>query len=127
MQQAAEWVYTGRVFNAEEALRRPAGAQRPPPGRAAAGGATRSPAEIAENTAPVSVALSRQMMWRMLGADHPMDAHRADSRGILVRGRSAELAEGVNSLPREAAGGVPDRVSDGLPDLFPDWEDPEFA
>ena len=55
-------------------------------------------AEIADNTAPVSVALSRQMMWRMLGADHPMVAHRADSRAILHRGRSADAREGVASF-----------------------------
>ena len=105
IQQAAEWVLTGRVFGADEAL---------------AGGLVRSvhppdellPAayalagEIADHTAPVSVALSRQMLWRMLGADHPMAAHRADSRGILDRGRSADVAEGRDQLPREAAGGV---------------------
>jgi enoyl-CoA hydratase/carnithine racemase len=126
MQQAAEWVYTGRVFDAAEAL---------------AGGLVRSvhapdellPAayalatEIADHTAPVSVALSRQMLWRLLGADHPMAAHRADSRGILLRGRSADVAEGVTSFLEKRPAVFTDRVSDGLPDLFPGWEDPEFA
>ena len=64
-------------------------------------------AEIADNTAPVSVALTRQMMWRMLGADHPMDAHRADSRAILAPGgQLADAREGRHELPREAAGGL---------------------
>jgi enoyl-CoA hydratase/carnithine racemase len=126
MQQAAEWVYTGRVFDADEAL---------------AGGLVRSvhppdellPAayalatEIVDHTAPVSVALSRQMLWRLLGADHPMAAHRADSRGILLRGRSADVAEGVSSFLEKRPAVFTDRVSDGLPDLFPEWEDPEFA
>jgi enoyl-CoA hydratase/carnithine racemase len=125
IQKATEWVFTGRVFSAQEALE---------------GGLVRSvhPAdelltvarelarEIAENTAPVSVALSRRMLWRMLGASHPMEAHRADSRGIMERGRSADSKEGVMSFLEKRAAVYPDRVSDGLPDIFPGWEDPEF-
>ena len=82
--------------------------------------------EIVEHTAPVSVALSRQMLWRMLGADHPMAAHRADSRGILERGRSADVREGVTSFLEKRPPQFVDRVSDGLPDLFPAWAEPEF-
>ena len=67
------------------------------------------------------------MMWRMLGADHPMEAHRADSRAILDRGRSADTREGVTSFLEKRPAVYTDRVSDGLPDVFPDWEDPEFA
>lgn len=125
IQQATEWVYTGRVFGADEAL---------------AGGLVRSvhapddllPAahalarEIADNTAPVSIALSRQMMWRMLGASHPMDAHRVDSRGIMERGKSADSKEGVMSFLEKRPAVYPDRVSDGLPNIFPSWVDPEF-
>lgn len=125
IQQATEWVYTGRVFSADEAL---------------AGGLVRSvhapeellPAahelarEIADNTAPVSVALSRRMMWRMLGASHPMEAHRVDSRGIMERGRSADSKEGVMSFLEKRAAVYPDLVSDGLPDIFPNWDEPEF-
>lgn len=125
IQQATEWVYTGRVFSASEAL---------------AGGLVRSvhapeellPAahelarEIADNTAPVSVALSRRMMWRMLGASHPMEAHRVDSRGIMERGKSADSKEGVMSFLEKRAAVYPDLVSDGLPDIFPNWDEPEF-
>jgi enoyl-CoA hydratase/carnithine racemase len=126
MQQAAEWVYTGRVFDADEAL---AGglvrSVHPPDELLPAAYALAS--EIADHTAPVSVALSRQMLWRLLGADHPMAAHRADSRGILLRGRSADVAEGVTSFLEKRPAVFTDRVSDGLPDLFPGWEEPEFA
>jgi enoyl-CoA hydratase/carnithine racemase len=83
--------------------------------------------EIADNTAPVSVALSRQMMWRMLGADHPMEAHRVDSRGIQARGRSADASEGVTSFLEKRSAVFPDKVSEGLPAIFPDWEDPQFS
>lgn len=123
--QALEWTYSGRVFEADEAL---AGglvrsvhppAELLPAARAIA-------ADIAEHSAPVSVALTRQMMWRMLGAPHPMHAHRADSRAILARGRSADVREGVTSFLEKRSAVYTDRVSDGLPDVFPDWVDPQF-
>lgn len=123
--RALEWSYSGRVFDAGEAL---------------AGGLVRSlhepadllpaaramAAEIAEHSAPVSVSLTRQMMWRMLGAPHPMHAHRADSRAILARGRSDDAREGVTSFLEKRPAVYTDRVSDGLPDVFPGWTDPEF-
>ena len=123
--QATEWVYTGRVFGADEAL---------------SGGLVRSvhsgddlmktareiAREIADNTAPVSVAMSRRMLWQMLGASHPMEAHRADSRGIMERGRSTDSKEGVVSFLEKRSAVYPDKVSDGLPDIFPQWQEPEF-
>ena len=90
-QQAVEWVYTGRVFPAPR-RRSPAGWCAACTRRELLHAARALAAEIADNTAPVSVALSRQMLWRMLGADHPMDAHQVDSRGIAERGRSATPA-----------------------------------
>ena len=124
--QAAEWCFTGRVFPAAEAL---------------AGGLVRSvhapdellptaraiAAEIAENAAPVSVALTRQMLWRMLGADHPMEAHRVDSRGILERGRSADSREGVVSFLEKRPAVFPLKVSTDLPDIFPDHRERTFS
>ncbi|HLH13884.1 MAG TPA: crotonase/enoyl-CoA hydratase family protein, partial [Solirubrobacteraceae bacterium] len=118
--RAMEWVATGRVFSAQEAL---------------AGGLVRSvhpkdqlldaarelAREIAENTAPVSVALARQLMWRMLGAEHPMLAHRADSRGMTVRGQSADAVEGITAFLEKRPARFPDRVSHGLPDVMPGW------
>ena len=124
--QAAEWVYTGRVFGAAEA--HGAGLVRSVhPGDELITVARALATEIAANTAPVSVALSRQMLWRMLGASHPMEAHRVDSRGIKERGKSADSREGVMSFLEKRAAVFPDTVSAGLPDIFPAWEDPEFA
>jgi enoyl-CoA hydratase/carnithine racemase len=126
LQQAAEWVYTGRVFSAQEALAgRLVRSVHPPDELLPAARALAT--EIAENTAPVSVALSRLMMWRMLGADHPMEAHRVDSRAILARGRSDDAREGVNSFLEKRPAEFPVKVSDGLPDVFPDWHDRDFT
>jgi enoyl-CoA hydratase/carnithine racemase len=125
IQQATEWVFTGRVFSAEEALNGRL-VRSVHPGDELLSVARGIAREIADNTAPVSVALSRQMLWRMMGASHPMDAHAVESRGISARGRSADSKEGVTSFLEKRAAVYPDRVSDGLPDIFPNWEDPEF-
>jgi len=125
IQQATEWVFTGRVFSAEEALNGRL-VRSVHPGDELLSVARDIAREIADNTAPVSVALSRQMLWRMMGASHPMDAHAVESRGISARGRSADSKEGVTSFLDKRAAVYPDRVSDGLPDIFPNWEDPEF-
>ena len=74
----------------------------------------------------MSVALARQMMWRMLGAPHPMIAHRVDSRAMFVRGQSADVVEGVTSFLEKRPAKLHRRVSDGLPDVFPEWEEPAF-
>ena len=123
--QAMEWVATGRVFAAQEAL--DGGLVRSLHPKDELLDAARALAtEIAENTAPVSVALARRMMWRMLGAEHPMLAHRADSRGMFYRGQSADAAEGVTSFLEKRPARFPDRVSEGLPDIMPAWAAPEF-
>lgn len=124
--RAQEWVTTGRVFSADEALE--GGLVRSvyapdellPAARALAG-------EIAEHTAPVSVALARRMLWRMLGASHPMEAHRVDSRAMGVRGRSSDVREGVESFLAKRPPVFAERVSSDFPDVFPDWHDPEFS
>jgi enoyl-CoA hydratase/carnithine racemase len=123
--RAMEWVSTGRVFSAQEAL--DGGLVRSLHPKDELLDAARALArEIAENAAPVSVALARQLMWRMLGAEHPMLAHRADSRGMLARGQSADAVEGITAFLEKRTASFPDRVSDGLPDLMPDWSNPEF-
>ena len=123
--QAMEWVASGEVFPAEEAM---------------AGGLVRSVHEpddllpaayalarrLTESSSPVSIAVARKMMWRMLGADHPMAAHKVDSRGILERGRSEDVKEGINSFFEKRAPQFPDKVSDGLGTIFSDWDDPTY-
>jgi enoyl-CoA hydratase/carnithine racemase len=123
--RAMEWVGTGRVFSAQEGLE--AGLIRSLHPKDQLLGAARELAlEIAQNTAPVSVALARQLMWRMLGAEHPMIAHRADSRGMIARGQSADVVEGVTSFLEKRPAHFTDKVSDGLPDVMPGWQAPEF-
>ncbi len=79
--------------------------------------------EFAAKTAPVSVALIRQMMWRMMGADDPMEAHKVDSRGIYARGRSDDVKEGVVSFLEKRPAQFKDRVSSDMPDYFPWWDE----
>jgi enoyl-CoA hydratase/carnithine racemase len=125
MQTALEWCYTGRVFTAQEALDK--GLVRSlhapedllPAARALA-------REIADNTAPVSVALTRQMLWRGAGFDHPMEAHKVDSRAIQSRGQSGDAAEGVTSFLEKRAPTYPNKVSSDLPDIWPEWKPREF-
>ena len=123
--RATEWVFTGRMISPDEA--REAGLIRSVHGGDELLVAARLLAkEIAENSAPVSVALSRQMLWRMLGATHPMEAHRAESRGIVQRGKSVDAREGVMSFLEKRAANFTMKVSTDTPNLFPDWQDPEF-
>jgi enoyl-CoA hydratase/carnithine racemase len=123
--QALEWCMTGRVFDAQEAL---------------AGGLVRSvhaPAdllaeaqklarEIADNTSPVAVAMTRAMLWRLSAEDHPMDAHRIDSRAIYRRSRSGDAKEGIASFLEKRQPDYPDKVSVDLPDFFPWWDEPVY-
>jgi enoyl-CoA hydratase/carnithine racemase len=124
--RAMEWVATGRVFGAEEAVHgglcrsRHSAGDLLPAARELAG-------EIAANTSAVSVALARRMLWCMLGAAHPMEAHRVDSRAMAVRGASADAREGIESFLAKRPAAFPDRVSEGLPDVFPGWVAPEFS
>lgn len=125
MQTALEWCFTGRVFGAQEALEHGlvrslhAPDELLPAARALA-------REIADHAAPVSVALTRQMLWRMAGAEHPMAAHRIDSRAIQARGRSADAREGVSAFLEKRPAVYPDRVSSDMPAFFPWWEEPRF-
>jgi enoyl-CoA hydratase/carnithine racemase len=124
--QAVEWAATGRVFLAEEALA--GGLVRSLHPAVEVLGAARSLAdEIVANTAPVSVALARRLMWDGLGRAHPMEAHRADSRAMLSRGQSADVREGVTSFLEKRAPSFPDRVSDGLPDVSLGLDAPSFS
>ena len=124
--QSLQWCYSGRVFSADEAL---------------AGGlvsslhtpedllpaALRIAHEMVENSAPVSIALTRQMLWRGLGLTDPMEAHRIDSRGILSRGRSGDMAEGVQAFLEKRPAVFPQRVARDMPDYFPWWDELSYT
>ena len=124
--KALEWCYSGKVFPASEAME---------------GGLLRSlhepedllieakkiAAEIRDNTSAVSITLVRHMMWKMLGADHPMEAHKIDSRGIYHRGKSPDSKEGVVSFLEKRPAEFPGKVSKDMPEFFPWWEGREFS
>ena len=124
--KALEWCYSGKVFPASEAME---------------GGLLRSlhepedllvearkiATEIADNTSAVSITLVRHMMWKMLGADHPMEAHKIDSRGIYHRGKSPDSKEGVVSFLEKRPAEFPGKVSTDMPEFFPWWEGREFS
>jgi enoyl-CoA hydratase/carnithine racemase len=118
--QAAEWCYTGRVFPAEEALagRLVSRVVAPEALMETARGIAR---EIADNTAPVSVVLTRAMLWRLLGADHPMAAHQVDSQAIFERGRSADAIEGVTAFLQKRPAVFPMKPSADMPPFYPWW------
>ena len=118
--QAAEWAYTGRVFSAEEAQ---AGGlvSRVLAPEALLPAARELALEIARNTSAVSVALIRQMLWRMLGADHPREAHRIDSLGMWYTGRSADAHEGVTSFLEKRPPRFTGRPSKDMPPFYPWW------
>ena len=123
--QALEWCYSGRVFPSTEALQGRLVSQVVAPdellptARALA-------RKFIDRTAPVSVALIRQMMWRMMGADDPMEAHKIDSRGIYARGRSEDVKEGVVAFLEKRPAAFKNRVSVDMPDYFPWWEEREY-
>jgi len=123
--QALEWVFSARIFDAEEALR---------------GGLVRSihdpqevvvearkmATEIAENTSAVSIALTRQMMWKMLGADHPVEAHKLDTRGMFSLGASNDAKEGVESFLEKRPPNFTDTVTKNMPAFYPWWKERKY-
>ena len=123
--QALDWCYSGRVFGAEEALRGGlvrsihAAADLLPAARALA-------KELTAESAPVSVSLTRQMMWRMLGASHPMEAHKMDSRAIWVRGQGSDAQEGVTSFLEKRPANYTDSVVKDLPHFSPWMDEPDY-
>jgi enoyl-CoA hydratase/carnithine racemase len=124
--QALEWCYSGRVFDAPEALR----------GRLVSevvnadvllSRARALAEEIRDNTAPVSIALIRQMMWRLSALDHPMEAHKVDSRGIYARGQSPDVREGVSAFLEKRKASFPQKVSADMPRCFPWWQERPYS
>ena len=123
--QAMEWVMTGRVFGADEALAGRLVSRVLPPAELlpAAHALAR---EVADNTSAVSVALARQMLWKMLGADHPMVAHQVDSKAIFSMGRSPDAYEGVQSFLEKRPPRFSMKPSSDMPAFFPWWRERRF-
>lgn len=123
--QALEWCYTGRVFDAAEA--HSGGLVRsihtPDELMSVARGLAR---EIADNTSAISVAMTRAMMWRLPSGDHPMDAHRIDSRAIYRLSRGADAKEGIASFLEKRAPQYPGKVSEDMPDFYPWWDETQY-
>lgn len=124
MPTALDWCYSGRIFGAEEALAKGyvQSLHAPEDLLPAAFDLART---LTAETAPVSIALTRQLMWRMLGASHPMEAHRYDSRALKARGAAGDSAEGIAAFKEKRPAAFPNLVSADTPDLF--GEEPEFA
>jgi enoyl-CoA hydratase/carnithine racemase len=123
--RAAEWVMTGRVFPAEEALAAGLVSRVVAP-EALLDTARDLAREIADNTSALSVALARQLLWRMLGADHPMEAHRIDSRAIYWMGKSADAREGVAAFLEKRPPRFTLRPSSDMPEFYPWWPERKF-
>jgi len=121
-----EWSFSGRVLSAEELKAGGLVSEIVTPEQLLPR-ACEIAREIADNTAPVSVALMRQMAWRSLGMSHPMEAHRIESRGICTRGRSPDAKEGVASFVEKRLPDFPCSVSKDMPDYFPWWEEPKYS
>lgn len=123
--KALEWCYSGRLVDAQEALR-----ERLVSGVFAPGelipAARRLAREFIDNAAPVSLALTRQMLWRGLEMPHPMEAHRIESRGTYSRARAADVREGIRAYMEKRAPYFPETVSHDMPDFYPWWDEPEY-
>lgn len=123
--RALEWTLSGRVFGADEALA--AGLVRavyPPEELLPA--ALALAREIAENTSAISVALNRQMLWRMLGADHPIEANQVESRALRAVGAGPDAQEGIEAFLAKRPAAFPGRVPANLPDFYPWWRERRF-
>lgn len=123
--RALEWSYSGRVFGADEARIGGLVTEIVAPD-ALLPRAQAIASEIAANTSALSITLMRHMMWRMLGTDHPMEAHKIDSRGVYYLGRGADAKEGVSAFLEKRPPEFPGKVSRDLPEFFPWWEEPKF-
>ncbi len=121
---ALDWIYSGRVFDANEAKEKGLVQSLHEPD-ALLPDAMELARKVTEKSSQVSIAVSRQLVWRMMGAEHPMDAHKIDSRALQSRGQSADVKEGIESFMQKRDAKFPNGVSGDFPaEIFP--ADPEF-
>jgi enoyl-CoA hydratase/carnithine racemase len=123
--QAQEWVLTGRIFDADEALARGL-VQGVHEAEDLLDEAYRVAGEIARHTAAVSVAMARQMLWKMLGAEHPMEAHKVESRGMHALGSSTDAHEGVAAFLDKRDARFTMSAARDMPDFYPWWSEREY-
>lgn len=124
--QALKWCYSGDVFDAEEALNGGLISEIVPQADLLAR-AKQIALQMTQMSSPVSVSMTRQMMWRMLGADHPMEAHKVDSKAIFGRGRQTDAKEGVVSFLEKRPPEFKDSPSEDMPDFYPWWDERKFS
>jgi enoyl-CoA hydratase/carnithine racemase len=123
--KALEWCYSAEVFRSEEALT--AGLLRSIHDPGDLMPAARSIAhKFIDNSSAVSRTVLRHMMWRMMAASDPIEAHRIDTAGMSALGKSADAQEGISAFLEKRAARYPDKVSENLPDFFPWWEKQSF-
>jgi enoyl-CoA hydratase/carnithine racemase len=123
--RAAEWCFSARVFRSEEGLEAGLIRSLHEPGDVVAE-ARKLAREFVDNSSSVSIAITRHMLWRMLGADHPIKAHEIDTAGIMALGRSRDAREGITAFLEKRKANFPDKVSENMPDFFPWWEQRKF-
>ncbi|MCH1486740.1 MAG: crotonase/enoyl-CoA hydratase family protein [Alphaproteobacteria bacterium] len=124
--QALQWCYSGEVFGAEEALRGGLVSEIAPPADLLAR-AKEVALQMTQMSSPVSVAMTRQMLWRMMGADHPMEAHKVDSKAVFGRGRQSDAKEGVMSFLEKRTPEFADKPSSDMPGFYPWWDERKFS
>ena len=123
--QALDWILSGRIFPADEAMRSGL-VKSSHPSDDLVSVARDLAKDIAENTSAVSVALARQMLWRALGAAHPMEAHKVESPAIYHAGRSADAREGITAFLEKRPAKFTDKPSYDMPPFYPWWEEITF-
>jgi len=126
MGKAAEWILTGRVFGAQEALAHGLVTEVLPPD-ALIPRAREIAMEIAQNTSAISVALCRQLLWKMVGADHPMEAHKIESKGVEWSFQQADAREGITSFLEKRPPNFTMKPSTDMPEFYPWWTERPFT
>tara|TARA_B110000971_G_C20012438_1_gene502256 strand:+ start:464 stop:1375 length:912 start_codon:yes stop_codon:yes gene_type:complete len=124
--KALQWCYSGEVFNAQEALDGGLVSEIVPPADLLAR-AKEIALQMTQMSSPVSVAMTRQMLWRMMGADHPMEAHKVDSKAVFGRGRQSDAKEGVVSFLEKRPPEFANKPSSDMPDFYPWWDEKKYS
>ncbi|MBW2202471.1 MAG: crotonase/enoyl-CoA hydratase family protein [Deltaproteobacteria bacterium] len=123
--KAAEWAYTGRIFDAREALAGGLISQVVPHDQLLEK-AREIAQEIVQNTSAVSISLNRQLLWKMLEADHPMEAHKIESKCIYWLGLKPDSKEAVDAFHEKRPPKFTMKPSSDMPEFYPWWLERKF-